>query len=151
MKVRALDAQDMPAARALLVSADLPIDDIDDPAISFIGAYAGAELVGVVGLQDCAGTGLLRSLAVSPQRRGEGIARQLCELVFELATARKLDALWLLTTSAHEYFTRYGFEAVPRDAAPDAIRATAQFAALCPSSAQVMCRLSSNPTSPAPS
>lgn len=147
MNLRNLHPDDLPAARELLASSDLPIDDIDDPAITFIGAFEDATLVGVVGLQNCDGTGLLRSLAVSPQYREHGIARQLCERVFEMTKERKLDSLWLLTTSAKDYFTRHAFETVSRDAAPAAIRSTAQFASLCPSSAHVMRRISSSSTS----
>lgn len=140
MNLRALTPDDMPAARELLAASDLPTDDLDDPSISLVGAFANASLVGVVGLQTCGSVGLLRSLAVVPQRRGDGVARALCEHVFDLAAARTLPTLWLLTTTAKDYFTRHAFEAVPRDEAPDAIRATAQFSSLCPSSAHVMRR-----------
>lgn len=143
MTLRNLHPDDLPAARELLASSELPIDDIDDPSITFIGAFEDSMLVGVVGLQSCDSAGLLRSLAVRPQHRDHGIARQLCERVIEMTTERKLESLWLLTTSAKDYFTRHAFEAVPRDTAPAAIRSTAQFARLCPSSAHVMRRISS--------
>jgi amino-acid N-acetyltransferase len=141
MKLRNLHSDDLPAARELLASSELPIDDIEDPSITFVGAFDNLLLVGVVGLQSCDGTGLLRSLAVSPQHRDHGIARKLCERVFEMTAERKLDSLWLLTTSAKDYFARHAFEAVPRDTAPAAIRSTAQFSSLCPSSAHVMRRI----------
>ena len=140
MNLRALARSDMPAARALLGASDLPTDDLDDASISLVGAFDGDILVGVVGLQACGALGLLRSLAVAPERRGGGIARALCERVFELATARSMPALWLLTTRAKDYFARHAFEAVPRDEAPPEIRATAQFSSLCPTTAHVMRR-----------
>ena len=130
----------MPSARALLAAADLPTDDLDDASISLVGAFDGDGLAGMVGLQTCESLGLLRSLAVRLERRGSGIARILCERVFDLATNRSMPALWLLTTSARDYFTKHGFEVVPRVDVPDAIRATAQFSSLCPSSAHVMRR-----------
>jgi amino-acid N-acetyltransferase len=126
--------------RALLDANDLPAADIDDPSITFVGAFDGPVLVGVVGLQACDGVGLLRSLVVRDAARSRGIAQALCERVVELARARRLGSLWLLTTSARDYFTRRGFEVVERDSAPDAIRGTAQFASLCPSTAIVMRR-----------
>ncbi len=140
MNLRALVPHDMPAARDLLAASDLPIDDLDDPSISLAGAFVNGSLVGVVGLQTCGDVGLLRSLAVVPARRGDGIARALCEHVFQIAAARSLPTLWLLTATAKDYFARHAFEAVPRDQVPDAIRATAQFSSLCPSSAHVMRR-----------
>jgi N-acetylglutamate synthase-like GNAT family acetyltransferase len=56
------------------------------------------------------------------------------------AEARGINALYLLTTSAERYFPTFGFRAVPRDAVPDDIRATAEFLGACPASATVMCR-----------
>ena len=130
----------MAATRALLESSDLPTDDIEDPSITLVGAFEDETLVGVVGLQVCGANGLLRSLAVTPTRRNAAIARSLCERVFELAAARSMNSLWLLTTTAKDYFARHTFEVVPREQAPDSIRATAQFASLCPASAHVMRR-----------
>ncbi|HEY3808137.1 MAG TPA: arsenic resistance N-acetyltransferase ArsN2 [Kofleriaceae bacterium] len=139
MTIRELAPADMDAARTLLRAAELPIDDLDDDTIELVGAFDGDTLVGMIGLQTCGSVGLLRSLAVSPGRRGGGVAATLCKHVF--GRARTMSSLWLLTTSAKEYFVRHGFEAVSRDAAPDEIRATSQFSSLCPASAHVMRRL----------
>ena len=128
------------AARALLVANELPVDDLGDPAITLFGAFAYGSLAGVVGLQSYGTVGLLRSLAVAPEHRDRGIAHALCERVFELARARSLAPLYLLTTGAADYFTRHGFVAIERDLAPPEIRASAQFATLCPASARVMRR-----------
>jgi amino-acid N-acetyltransferase len=140
MNVRPLETTDLAGARALLTDSDLPTDDLDDASISLFGAFDGDKLVGVIGLQTCESVGLLRSLAVAPACRNAGIAGVLCRRLFEVAAERSMTSLWLLTTSATDYFTRHGFEVVPRDAVPDAIRATAQFSALCPSTARVMHR-----------
>lgn len=140
MTLRELTPDDLRAACALLAADDLPTADLADPAITLVGAFDGESLAGVIGLQACDGVGLLRSLAVAPAHRDRGIARRLCERVFELAAERRLALLWLLTTSARDYFTRHGFAVVARDAAPAAVRATAQFASMCPSSAQLMRR-----------
>ena len=127
----------MPPARALLVASDLPVDDLDHEAITLFGAFDGATLVGVIGLQSCGPARLLRSLAVAPERQGHGIARALCDRVFELASSRDL---WLLTTTARDYFARLGFEPVDRGHVPEEIRTTTQFSSLCPASAHVMRR-----------
>jgi amino-acid N-acetyltransferase len=136
--IQSLDRTAMPDARSLLTTSDLPTDDIDDPAIALFGAFAGDTLVGVIGLQSSDGVGLLRSLAVAPEYRDRGIARLLCERVIE--AARDMPSLWLLTTTAKDYFLRHAFEVVPRTEAPEALRATAQFSSLCPSTAHVMRR-----------
>ena len=126
--------------RALLAANDLPTDDLDDPTIALYGAIADGRLVGVIGLQLLAGAGLLRSLAVAAAVRDHGLGGELCDHVLREARDLGLSELWLLTTSARDYFTRRGFEAVGRDQVPDAVRATAQFASLCPSTATVMRR-----------
>ena len=126
--------------KALLSGSDLPIDDVDDPTIALFGVSEGGRVVGIVGLQLLADAGLLRSLAVDPSARDRGLGHQLCEHVIREARERGLSELWLLTTSARDYFARRGFEQVSRDLAPDSVRATAQFTSLCPASAVVMRR-----------
>jgi len=138
MQLRDLTPEEMPTARALLAACALPTEDLDDPTITLVGAFEGASLLGVIGLQACGELGLLRSLAVGPAHRGDGIARALCEHVFELAVSRSMQALWLLTTTAEAYFARLGFQPVPRDAVPERIAATRELTSLCPSSARVM-------------
>lgn len=135
--------QQVPAdarVRALLAANRLPIDDLDDPTIQLFGAFDGNALTAVIGLQLLDGAGLLRSLAVEQAHRERGLGARMCDEVLRAARAHKLDLLWLLTTSARAYFTRRGFEVVPRDQVPSTIRATAQFSSLCPSSATVMRR-----------
>jgi amino-acid N-acetyltransferase len=129
-----------PEVKALLANSALPIDDVDDPTIELYGALDGDCLVGVVGLQMLDGAGLLRSLAVLPSARDRGLGGQLCETILREAKIRGLSELWLLTTSARDYFARRGFAAVARDQVPTAVRATTQFTSSCPSSAVVMRR-----------
>jgi amino-acid N-acetyltransferase len=134
-ELRTLDSVD--TASALLAAQGLPTDDLHDPTITLVGALVDEALVGVIGLQACDDVAMLRSLAVDPAHREQGIAAALCERVFVLAGEREL---YLLTESADRYFARLGFEQVERSNVPAAIRATAQFSALCPSSARVMRR-----------
>ena len=142
MDVKPLNPDAIEAARALLRANDLPTEDLADPAIELLGAFEGGALLGVVGLQTCGRCGLLRSLVVAPAARDRGVAGALCAHVFARARRRGLGELWLLTTSARDYFTRHGFGVVDREAAPAEIRGTSQFASLCPSTAHVMRRAS---------
>lgn len=130
-----------PDVVALLTASALPIDDLADPAIALLGARTDDALVGVVGVQLLAGDlALLRSLAVDPAARTRGLGATLCDAAEALARARGIAALWLLTTTARDYFARRGYVEVARADVPDAVRATAQFGALCPASAVVMRR-----------
>jgi len=140
IELRQLEPGELDAPRELLTASELPVDDLTNPAISLSGAFLGRDLVGVIGLEACEEVGLLRSLAVAHAHRERGVARKLCDRLFTLADERGIRTLFLLTTTAADYFTRLGFAAIERDAAPPAVRATAQFASICPSSAVVMRR-----------
>jgi len=79
---------------------------------------------------------------LSTQRRmsphtAKAYARDLRRLL-DLAGGLGAGEAWLLTTTAADFFAALGFSRVPRDAAPPAVRATEQFARLCPESAVLM-------------
>lgn len=123
----------------LLSGCGLPIADLSPSApLQFFGYRSGSELVGVVGLELYPPYALLRSLAVSPAYRSKGLGRALVAFAETQAAAQDVTALFFLTTSAASFFTQLGYELVPRDTAPAAIQATAQFSGLCPSSSSFM-------------
>lgn len=138
--IEPLGPVDLPEVQALLAAEKLPTDDLADPSICLFVLREDGVLQGVVGVQTCAEAGLLRSLAVRRDARSGGLGRLLCDQAFAHACARGLHGMYLLTTGASEYFQRQGFAVITRDEAPTEIRATAQFAALCPASAVVMFR-----------
>jgi amino-acid N-acetyltransferase len=94
----------------------------------------------VAGLELHGEDGLLRSVAVDPDYRGQGLAKSLVAAVIERATRVGLRSMYLLTTTARDYFARLGFADCPRDAAPRAIRDSWEFRTGCPSSATLMKR-----------
>ena len=84
---------------------------------------------------------LLRSVIVSPNLRGEGVGARLVIALAEQARSSGAERLWLLTTGAADFFARLGWVVADRDDAPAAIRASDQFASLCPASATLMMRV----------
>lgn len=132
-------AADLPAVRALLERCALPADDLRQAHLDrFIVCRAGGAVVGAVGLEVAGNVGLLRSLAVAPEWRGRRVAHNLWRRISGEARGLGLHCLYLLTTTAGPLFARWGFAPIARDAVPDSIRATAEFASLCPSTAAVM-------------
>lgn len=127
-----------PEILELLATCALPTDDLGDPAIALFAASEGTTLAGVIGLQQLDGVGLLRSLAVVPSARSLGLGGRLCDHVLAEARARGLVEVWLLTTSARDFFARRSFTAVARAAAPPGVQTCAQFTSLCPGTATVM-------------
>jgi len=123
----------------LLAECGLPVSDISPlHPVRFFGIRRGDELAAVAGVELYGPDGLLRSLAVSPRYRGIGLARQLVAHAGQVVASEGVHSLYLLTTTASEYFGRLGFELVSRADAPSAIQATTQFSGLCPSSAVFM-------------
>jgi N-acetylglutamate synthase-like GNAT family acetyltransferase len=51
-----------------------------------------------------------------------------------------LRNLYLITTTAAPFFERLGFEPVQREAVPEGIRKSPEFASICPTSAAVLRR-----------
>jgi amino-acid N-acetyltransferase len=140
VSLRAATSRDLPAVERLLTASSLPLAGVGDNLESFVVAESGGELVGVAGLEVCCNNALLRSVAVDPGWRGQGVGRQLVERVIGEAEARGIRALYLLTTTAERYFPSFGFTRTTREAVPEEVRATAEFQGACPASAVVMTR-----------
>jgi amino-acid N-acetyltransferase len=139
MEYRPAAAADLDRIRALLGASDLPVQDLTPALMSwFIVASEAGVLVGCVGLQRLADGALLRSLAVEPAHRGRGIAARLCDEAEESARRAGVQDLYLLTTTAAEYFAGRGFRRVERYSLPASVQATAQFTRLCPATAVAM-------------
>jgi amino-acid N-acetyltransferase len=137
--VRAATARDLDAVEEALRNADLPLDGVRD---QFGDAYAVAEsdgrVIGVEGIEVHGHDGLLRSAAVVPAWRGKGVGDALTRDRIEWARRRGLRSLYLLTTTAGDYFPRFGFRPVERVAAPEPVRRSREFSEACPSTALFM-------------
>jgi N-acetylglutamate synthase-like GNAT family acetyltransferase len=106
----------------------------------FVVREDDGRVVGVAGLEVHGGDGLLRSLAVDDDYRGQGLGAQLVAAAFERAERLSLHTVYLLTTDAQDYFARLGFVECPREEAPPAIGASWEFTNGCPASAFFMKR-----------
>jgi len=129
---------DLAACRGLVDACGLPLGGLE---YGFPGGYvvvADEILVGCAGVELYGAAGLLRSVAVAPEIRGRGLGEQLTRDRIAYARAMRLESLWLLTTTAPAYFSRLGFAAVGRSAAPESLRRSVEFAELCPASATCM-------------
>lgn len=125
---------------SLLKQAGLLTEDLPAGLPDFLLARQEGALVGVAGMELFREFGLLRSIAVRPDHQGKGIARKLVEQLLAVADTQKIEAIYLITTTADHYFDRYGFAVVNREQVPDPIQQTRQFSGLCPTSAVVMKR-----------
>jgi len=94
--------------------------------------------VGVGGLERDGSNALLRSVAVEPSVRGRGFGTALCDRLERKARSGDVETVYLLTTTATDFFASRGYVEVEREAAPAAIRETTEFTELCPSTATCM-------------
>jgi len=122
----------------LLERADLPTADVrSGPGTFYVGRHGGSR-VGVGGLERDGSNALLRSVAVEPSVRGRGFGTALCDRLERKARSGDVETVYLLTTTATDFFASRGYVEVEREAAPAAIRETTEFTELCPSTATCM-------------
>jgi amino-acid N-acetyltransferase len=137
--IRGARAEDLAHVARLLTAARLPGDGLEE---QFGPAYAVAEvggaIVGAEGIERYGDSGLLRSAVVAHEWRGRGIGDLLTRDRLAWAEQSGLRELWLLTTTAAEYFPRFGFARADRASAPRAVQASREFAEACPASAVAM-------------
>ena len=106
---------DLPAIGALLEHAGLPRQGGDERPEDFLVLRTAEGLMGCVGLERYGQAALLRSLAVSADRRGEGLGWLLAEAALDRARARGTHRVFLLTTTAADFFAqKLGFHTCDR-------------------------------------
>ena len=139
IRLRSAVPDDRAAVVALLTEAKLPIDGLDQhfgPA--YVVAEVEHETVAVEGVERYHSAGLLRSALVKPPWRGLGLGQRQTLDRIRWARAAGVHELWLLTTTAVDYFPRFGFVPADREAAPAAVKDSVEFRTACPASAVAM-------------
>jgi amino-acid N-acetyltransferase len=95
-------------------------------------------VVAAVGLEIFGRRALLRSLVVDREMRGQGLGGTLTAAAEALASRSEIESIYLLTTSAEDFFRTRGYRIIARSEAPAEIQRTTQFSELCPSTAVLM-------------
>jgi amino-acid N-acetyltransferase len=124
-------------AIALLQQQKLPVKDIDEDKILYLLKDA-ERTIGTVGLEifeDCA---LLRSVSVVKEEQGKGYGKYINEEIEKYVKEAGINCLYLLTTTAKDFFNKQGYCVISREEAPASVKQTAEFTSLCPASAVIM-------------
>ena len=129
---------DLPQVQALLRESSLPVEGLEALIGSLLVARVGNCVVGCAALEDYPPAALLRSVAVRADGRGSGLGGRLTQAALDLARERESRRVFLLTETAEQFFSRFGFQAVDRSHVDEAVRGSQEFAALCPATAVAM-------------
>lgn len=146
-EITAAKAEDYAAVRGLLADSVLVYEDLTPANLdTFLVIPTGGDvpaLAAVAGLETFQGgrEGLLRSVAVSPALRGRGVGASLVTAVEAKARVLTIGRLWLLTTTAPDFFRRLGYADSKRTDAPEAVQQSNEFKSLCPASAVCLSKL----------
>ena len=97
-------------------------------------------MLGAVGLERYAETGLLRSLVVAPAFRRIGVGAALVGALERQARSLGVVRLVLLTETAEAFFRRHDYAVADRSAIDGKVADSAQFRTCCPASAICMAK-----------
>lgn len=138
--IREASSADVAFVQMLLANSALPTSDVSDSGRIrlLIADDENGHPVACIGLHAYGSEALLRSLAVSQAMRGRGVGRALVAAAEDTARATGVRRLYLLTTTARDFFLRAAYDVINRVEAPGALQQSSQFAELCPASAVCM-------------
>ncbi len=129
---------DLEAVTRILMHHGLPLEGVREQLSTMVVARDNGTVIGSAALEVYEDGALLRSVAVAPGREGAGLGRALTEAALRLAVERRAAAVFLLTTTAEQYFPRFGFVRIERANVPATVQQSIEFRSACPSSAIVM-------------
>ena len=131
-------AADVEPIKALLKLNDLPLEGVDEHWRTFVVAWDGDRLVGCGGAEAHQVAALIRSIAVDPEYRSQGVGRRIVRNLLDRLASRGLREFYLLTTTAEEYFRKRGFKRIDRDEVHPQLLSSQEFRGACPETAVCM-------------
>jgi UDP-N-acetylmuramate: L-alanyl-gamma-D-glutamyl-meso-diaminopimelate ligase len=122
-------AEDLPGVRALLSRTSLNYPDVDRHLGDLLTLRdPSRQVVGCVALELYDESGLLRALATSPDRRGEGLGWMLAEAALARARSRGCHRVYLVTESASDFFAeKFEFKKVRKELVDATVLESSQF------------------------
>jgi len=137
MNISAVSQNNFSSAITLLKRNDLPTEDISEMTGLFVLEERG-EVVATIALEHDSSDALLRSLAVSEEKRSNGLGKEMVAFVEDYARKQGLKNIYLLTTTAAPFFSKRGYQVIGRDNVSEFLKKTSEFSSSCPASATVM-------------
>ncbi|MBO9681788.1 MAG: GNAT family N-acetyltransferase [Flavisolibacter sp.] len=125
------------AAIALLKKNNLPTEDLD-PGKQLFVVEEGDNVIATVAVEYNYTDALLRSLSVSPEKRNSGIGAELVQFIEDYVQKQGVQTVYLLTTTAADFFSKRGYTIIDRNNVPDFIKNTSEYSVICSSSSTIM-------------
>ena len=136
--IRRATPHDWPKIAALLAKVDLPLAGAENLLCDFFLAFRDDILIGTAGLERYGDIALLRSVAVASTERGHSLGKALVQRVLAYAASLEVRQVVLLTTTAANFFLRFGFQPISRAEFPLTAQASAEFQEACSATATGM-------------
>jgi amino-acid N-acetyltransferase len=125
------------AAIDLLKKNNLPTEDITSGTQLFV-VEDGDEVVATIAVEYDYNDALLRSLSVSEEKRKSGIGAELVSFIEDYVQKQGVQAIFLLTTTAADFFSKRGYKIIDRNDVPEFIQNTKEYSVICASSSTLM-------------
>jgi amino-acid N-acetyltransferase len=125
------------AAIDLLKKNNLPTEDIT-PGTQLFVVEDGDEVIATVAVEYDYNNALLRSLSVSEEKRKTGMGAELVSFIEDYVKKQGVQNVFLLTTTAADFFSKRGYKIIERSNVPDFIQNTTEYSVICASSSTLM-------------
>lgn len=127
IKLRMAQPSDAADIAALLTRCDLPPGEAFSLVNEFKVALADGRIVACGAAEKLGESVLIRCVAVEPAYRNRGIASRLVECLLMRARSAGARSVYLVTTTAPTYFSRWGFLLIAAERTPEDIRVSSAF------------------------
>ena len=136
VKIETFSENDKNEVLRLLSEAELPIEDLTIEKLKdfLVAKRQDYTVIGSIGIELKQDVGLLRSLVVHPYHRKRGLGKLLVNELESFAKEKGVNVLYLLTTTAADFFLGLGYCVTLRETVPKNIADTEEFKSICPSS-----------------
>lgn len=132
--IQLLNQLEINEVKELLLSSNLPTSDLNNAPIHFFGMKKNNKLIVTGALEVYGNNAVLRSVAVSNNFQNNGYGKQIVRYLEEVALEMKISHLFLLTTSAENFFKKLKYLPIQRHSCPPKILSSSQFTDICPQS-----------------
>jgi len=136
--IRPAAEADLEPIKSMLLANGLPTAGVDENWKTFLVAHDGDAMIACGGAEAYQFAALIRSIAVDPAYRSQGIGRRIVRQLLDRLASRGLREFYLLTTTAEAYFKKRGFKTIDRDEVHPQLLSSSEFQGACPDTAVCM-------------